>query len=309
MAETRKRLGRGLDSLLSSTRLQELDEVSSPPSPQKSATLDIPAGTTSKEYVAEVELEKVNRNPHQPRTQWDEDKLLELSDSIKANGLIQPILVRPMGDGFQLIAGERRLRASKMAGLKTINVIVRPASEEQMLEWALIENIHRADLGPLERAQAYKKYLTDFSLSPQEAAGRLGEDRSTIVNYVRLLDLPAEIKDYLDAQKISMGHARSLLGVSDTDLQMQLARMVIEKRISVRELERRIQELNNKEEKKKVVETPAKNNHILELENEMTRTVGTKVTIKTRGKNGHKGKIIIDFHNLDDFDRLREILG
>ncbi|MCF7957639.1 MAG: ParB/RepB/Spo0J family partition protein [Phycisphaerae bacterium] len=306
MAETRKRLGRGLDSLLSSTRLQELDEVSTPAQKEKKTPASI---DTSKEYVAEIELDRVKRNPHQPRSHWDEEKLLELADSIKANGLIQPILVRPMGKGFQLIAGERRLRATKMAGIKKINAIVRHASEEQMLEWALIENIHRADLGPLERALAYKKYLTDFSLSSQEAAQRLGEDRSTISNYVRLLVLPEEIKEFLSNRKLSMGHARALLGLADSGQQMQLAVMAVEKRMSVRELERRIQDLHKRADKKTPVTPPAKNSHILDLETEMTRSIGTKVTIKTNGRTGHKGKIIIDFYNLDDFDRLREILA
>lgn len=306
MAETRKRLGRGLDSLLSSTRLQELDEVSTPPQKEKKNPSSI---DTSKEYVAEIELDRINRNPHQPRSHWNEEKLLELADSITANGLIQPILVRPMSQGFQLIAGERRLRATKIAGIKKINAIVRHASEEQMLEWALIENIHRADLGPLERALAYKKYLTDFSFSAQEAAQRLGEDRSTIANYVRLLDLPEKIKEFLSNHKLSMGHARALLGLADSGQQIPLAVLAVEKRMSVRELERRIQDLNKKSDKPDAAATPAKNSHILDLETELTRSVGTKVTIKTNGRTGHKGKIIIDFYNLDDFDRLREILA
>jgi len=185
--EVKKRLGRGLDSLLSSTRIQEIENASA-----YSKTTYEPIGDalSRSDAVIELPVGRITSNPHQPRKKWNETELMELSDSIKANGIIQPILVRPLGANYQLIAGEKRLRAAIQAQKSTIPAIVRHATEEQMLEWALIENIHRADLNAIERARAYKSYITTFSLSQQEVAQRLGEDRSTIANYMRLLELP-----------------------------------------------------------------------------------------------------------------------
>ena len=305
MAETKKRLGRGLNSLLSTTRFQEIEgQPESVETPKPQLALLSSSGI---DQIHELPIAKIYNNPHQPRQNWNEDKLLELADSIKANGLIQPILVRPMGQGYQLIAGERRLRATQMAGVKTINAIVRHASEEQMLEWALIENIHRTDLSPLERAGAYKNYLNSFSLSQQEAAGRLGEDRSTIANYIRLLELTDEIKQMLVDGQISMGHARALLGVDDRQTQLRLAKLAAVKKLSVRELERKVQ--TAKTAQQDLPKQPSvKDAHIQELENEISQALGTKVTIKTVGRKGHRGRIIIEFFTLDDFDRIREVL-
>jgi len=313
MAEIKKRLGRGLDSLLSATRLRELDEaISQPPVTVETKDrlgISVPVTQTIVDnQVTSLPIESITRNPHQPRQSFGAQKLLELAESIKANGLIQPILVRPMGQGYQLIAGERRLKATEMAGKKTIQAIVRNASEEQMLEWALIENIHRADLNPLERANAYKNYVTGFSLSQQEASQRLGEDRSTIANYMRLLELPEEIKQMLTENQLGMGHARALLGLESQQQRLQLARQAVTQKLSVRDLERAVQNLNSKQEtatKNRVV----KNGHILELEQELSRSLGTKVLISTVGRKAHRGRIIIDFYSLDEFDRIKEKLS
>ena len=210
-----------------------------------------------------------------------------------------------MGDGYQLISGERRLRAMQLANKKTIPAIVRQASEEQMVEWALIENIQREDLNPIDRAKAYKEYIYNFSLSQQEAAQRLGEDRSTIANYLRLLELPDEIKQMLVGDGISMGHARGLLGVTDKNEQLTLARRIIKNNLSVRELERAVQKIRQGSENVPV-EKPAKSVNIIDLEQQMTQSLGTKVIISTKGKKGHHGKITIEFYTLDDFDRIRE---
>jgi ParB family transcriptional regulator, chromosome partitioning protein len=311
MVETKKRLGRGLDSLLSATRLRELDEaISQPPievkdRPDISATV---AQIIADNKVMSLTIESITRNPHQPRQSFAAQKLLELAESIKANGLIQPILVRPMGQGYQLIAGERRLKATEMAGKKTIQAIVRNASEEQMIEWALIENIHRADLNPLERANAYKNYVTNFSLSQQEASQRLGEDRSTIANYMRLLELPEEIKQMLSENQLSMGHARALLGLESQQQKLQLARQAVKQKLSVRDLERAVQNLNSNQQSTSKSKSD-KSGHILELEQELSRSLGTKVLINTIGRKGHRGRIIIDFYNLDEFDRIKEKLS
>jgi ParB family chromosome partitioning protein len=311
MVETKKRLGRGLDSLLSATRLRELDEAVSQPPIRVSERLENSASvmqTLVENQVTSLPLESINRNPHQPRQNFGTQKLLELAESIKTNGLIQPILVRPMGQGYQLIAGERRLKATEIAGKKTIQAIIRNASEEQMLEWALIENIHRADLNPLERANAYKNYVTNFSLSQQEASQRLGEDRSTIANYMRLLELPEEIKQMLSENQLSMGHARALLGLESQQQKLQLARQAVKQKLSVRDLERAVQNLNSNQESTSKSRSD-KSGHILELEQELSRSLGTKVLINTVGRKGHRGRIIIDFYNLDEFDRIKEKLS
>ena len=317
MAEMKRRLGRGLDSLLSPTKYEtvEPEPVVIPAETPVTSNNTIDAADIAQkelngELVADISLEKIKRNPHQPRFNWNQEKLHELSESIKANGLVQPIIVRAMGDGFQLIAGERRLRASENAGLESIKAIIKDASEEQMLEWALIENIHRDDLSPLERARAYHKYISDFSLTQQEAADKLGEDRSNIANYMRLLSLPIEVQDLVNAGILGMGHARALLSLSDQDQQIKLALLIEKKGLSVRVVETMVKDLKNADQ---VDNTEDKEKHqkhpnIIELENEMTQSLGTKVTIQTKGKKAHQGKIVIDFYNLDDFDRLREML-
>ncbi len=303
MNEVKKRLGRGLDSLLSSTRIQEIENASA-----YNKTTYEPIGDAASRFDAVIELPvgKVTSNPHQPRKKWNETELMELSESIKANGIIQPILVRPMGANYQLIAGERRLRAAIQAQKNTIPAIVRHASEEQMLEWALIENIHRADLNAIERARAYKSYVATFSLSQQEVAQRLGEDRSTIANYMRLLELPPELQQMVADGSLSMGHARALLGIKEPARQKELAAQVREKNLSVRKLERLVQILQQAPAPSSG--KPQKSPHIQELEHDMTRILGTRVTIHTARRTAHRGKIIIEFYNLDDFDRIREKL-
>ncbi len=323
MADMKKRLGRGLDSLLSPTRYETVEpEAQTTTLPANSikndnitASTNIPSLNTETptypgEAVANLPLDCIQRNPHQPRYNWNDEKLQELADSIKANGLVQPIIVRAMGDGYQLIAGERRLRASQLAGLKTINAIIKNANEEQMLEWALIENIHRDDLSPMERAKAYHKYITEFSLTQQEAANKLGEDRSNVANYMRLLALPTEIQEYVNSGVLSMGHARALLSLSDPAQQIKLALQIERKGLSVRAVESYVKDLKNKTITPEEEKEPKAKKHpnIIDLENEMTQALGTKVSIQTKGKKAHQGKIIIDFYNLDDFDRLRDLL-
>jgi len=303
MVDSKRRLGRGLDSLLPASRLQELDAAAS--SDAQNVHLHPSAvGSPAKDYVAELPLDMINANPHQPRQSWDQSKLTQLADSIKSNGLVQPIIVRPFADGYQLIAGERRLRACQMAGCHAIAAIVRPASEDQLLEWALVENIHRTDLNPVERARAYQQYIHRCGLTQQSAAAKLGEDRSTIANYIRLLDLPETIRRLLADGSLSMGHARALLGLSNPAEQQNFAEQIVAKAWSVRELERRIQALNRVEAR----QTPRKPAHILDLETQFTRSLGTKVTITPRARKPHRGQIVIEFYSLDDFDRISERL-
>lgn len=305
MSEKKKKLGKGLSSLLSSTRIREIDEDSVLVSRDDDSDAYIKKG---KETIFDLPIEDIQKNPYQPRRIWDENKINELAESIKVNGLIQPIVVRPLDSGYQLVTGERRLKAMRIAGMTEISAIIRSASEEQVLEWALVENIHRTDLNAIERARAYQQYIKSFSLTQQQAAQRLGEDRSNIANYMRLLDLPMEIQQYLNDDKLSMGHARALLGITEKAKQRQLAEEAVQKNISVREIEREIKKIQLKEGKntEKIKE---KEPNIVDLEQKMTQSLGTKVIIKTSGRKGRRGKIIIEYYNLDDFDRIMERLN
>jgi ParB family chromosome partitioning protein len=257
--------------------------------------------------LKEIGIDAIFPNPYQPRTVWDQRELEDLAESVKANGVIQPIIVRPAASGFELIAGERRFRAAKLASLATIPALVRSATDEQMLELTLVENIHRADLNPIERAKAYKNYLSTFSLTQAEAAERLGENRSVIANYLRLLDLPDEIQRMLIEGQLTMGHARAILGLPTDELRRKLANRALAGRLSVREVERLVRKYLAGTGQLKTPPSP-KPAHILDLQSELSRQLGTKVSIETR-KNGQRGKIIIEFYSLDEFDRITERLG
>jgi len=230
-----------------------------------------------------------------------------LTDSIRANGIIQPIIVRPIGTGFQLIAGERRLRAAELASLTSVPALVRRASDKQLHEWALVENIHRVDLNPIERAKAYQEYISTFSLTQAEAAERLGEGRSVVANYIRLLDLPHEIKQMLADGQLSMGHARAILALPTDELRRKLANRAMAGRLSVREVERLVRKyLAGAGQAKPTIRS--KPPHILDIENKLSGQLGTKVSIETR-KNGQRGKVIIEFYSLDEFDGILERIG
>ena len=230
-----------------------------------------------------------------------------MTESIRANGIIQPIIVRPAGTGYQLIAGERRFRASKLASLTTIPALIRQASDEQLHEWALVENIHRVDLNPIERAKAYRDYVNTFSLTQAEAAERLGEGRSVVANYLRLLDLPQEIKQMLAESSLSMGHARAILALPTDELRRKLANRAMAGRLSVREVERLVRKyLAGTGQVKTTLRS--KPPHILDIENKMASQLGTKVSIETR-KNGQRGRVIIEFYSLDEFDGIMDRIG
>jgi ParB family chromosome partitioning protein len=292
--KTVKHLGKGLQALMG----------------DMNQTVAAEAPETAGSRFVELDLNLISPNPFQPRTEWDEQELTELVDSIRANGIVQPIVVRKYEDRYQLIAGERRWRASKAAGLKKIPALVRQVTEEQMLELALVENIHRSDLNPIERAKAYKDYVERFGLTQAEAAEKLGENRSVIANYIRLLDLPHEVKDMLVNKALSMGHARAILGLPGDELRKKLAYRALTGRLSVREVEnlvkKQLDALNKEVSKEK--ETPQKPANITDLETRMRDRLGTKVQIRTN-KSGKKGRIVIDFYSLEEFDRLSEIMG
>jgi len=303
--EKPKHLGRGLQSLLGPIMSTISEPERTIPAPRDDS--NFPPDKELDDSLRELHVDAISPNPYQARTVWNEEELVELSESIKANGVIQPIIVRPMGAAYQLIAGERRFRATKMAGLTTIPALVRHATDEQLHEWALVENIHRVDLNPIERAKAYQDYVGTFSLTQAEAAERLGEDRSVVANYLRLLDLPQEIKQMLAQGQLAMGHARAILALPTDELRRKLANRAMAGRLSVREVERLVRKYlaGTGQAKPPVRSKPP---HIVDLENKLASELRTKVSIETK-KNGQKGRIIIEFYSLDEFDGITERLG
>lgn len=304
MAKEKKRhLGKGLEALLGPTKgmgeaEQSLSDIS--------GMSRFPKDKALQNAIQMVSVTDLKPNPYQPRTSWDQDQLHELADSVRSNGIIQPILVRRAEEGFEIIAGERRFRAAEMVGLNDVPAIVRDATDEQMLELAIIENIHRSDLNPIERAVAYQEFISTFSLTQTEAAERLGEGRSVVANYLRLLDLPQEIKQMLVDKTLSMGHARAILALPTDDLRRKLANRALAGRLNVRDVERLVRTYLHGAESKP--ESKQKAANILDLEQRLRETLGTKVQINT-GKNTHRGRIIIDYYSLDEFDRLTEKMG
>lgn len=282
----RKALGRGLGALLSSS----------------DRTIDL------QDEPYEVAVELVDSGPSQPRTHFDEVSLERLADSIRSHGVVQPILVRRRGERYELIAGERRWRAAKIAGLSKIPVVVKEIPDEDLLEIALIENIQREDLNPIEEAQAYKKLIETVGLTQEALAGRLGRDRSYITNYLRLLRLPADIQQLVKDGTLTTGHARTLLGLTHVDLQRRIARRIIEEDLSVRSTENIVKSTGEAKARIKGV-PPVKPNdaNVRAAEGKLRRILGTQVRIVQRANNSG-GKVEISFFNGEDLDRIYSIL-
>ena len=303
--EKPRHLGRGLQSLISPIT-SVVTEAEHALSGTPAASKYLP-DKELQDSLHEISIDSISPNPFQARTVWNEQELAELTESIRANGIIQPIIVRPAGTGYQLIAGERRFRAAKLASLTRIPALIRQASDEQLHEWALVENIHRVDLNPIERAKAYREYVNTFSLTQAEAAERLGEGRSVVANYLRLLDLPQEIKQMLAESSLSMGHARAILALPTDELRRKLANRAMAGRLSVREVERLVRKyLAGTGQVKTTLRS--KPPHIIDIENKMASQLGTKVSIETR-KNGQRGRVIIEFYSLDEFDGIMDRIG
>lgn len=303
--EKPKHLGRGLESLIGPiTNIgQENSDIS-----LGDNLSNFPVDKELQDNFIEISLNDINPNPYQPRQNWEVLQLKELSDSIRENGVIQPIVVRRKGGKFEIVAGERRFRAAQMAEIGKIPAMVRTANDSEMLALALVENIHRADLNPIEKAKAYQNFMETFSLTQEQAAQKLGQDRSVVANYVRLLNLPAEVKQMLVDGSLDMGHARAILALPTDDLRKRLANRALAGRLSVREVERLVRlALSEKDEtkQKQIVEKPA---HIRDLEEKIRSRLGTKVNIQAR-KNGQRGRIVIEFYSLDEFDSIAEKLG
>ncbi|MHC4075297.1 MAG: ParB/RepB/Spo0J family partition protein [Planctomycetota bacterium] len=304
--EKPRHLGRGLQSLLGPITIETSAVKQSPATCVDN--LNLRTNKQLRETLCYIQLSQITPNPYQPRTTWDPQDLEDLAASMKTNGLLQPIIVRPAQAGhYQLIAGERRFRAAQLASLNTIPAMIRSATDEQMLELALIENIHRTNLNPIERATAYKNYLGTFDLTQSEVAKRLGENRSVVANYLRLLELPDDIKQMLIENQLSMGHARAILALPTDQLRRKLANRAMAGRLSVREVERLVQNHLAAAGQSRPA-SRVKSAHIIDLENRIGNKLGTKVTIQTR-RNAQKGKIIIEFFSLEEFDRITESIG
>ena len=279
----RKALGRGLGALLSSDR-----------------TIDLGSEPT------EVELDSIVPGSMQPRTRFDEASLQSLAESIRSHGIVQPLLVRRHGDGYELIAGERRWRAAKLAGLARVPVVVKEVPDDSLLEIALIENIQREDLNPIEEAQAYKKLIETVGLTQEALASRVGRDRSYITNYLRLLRLPDDLQQLVIEGRLSTGHARTLLALTHVDLQRRMARKIIDDGLSVRATELLVHKTSEEKQAKKSAASHVDDPNVRAAESKLRRALGTQVKI-TQTAEG-KGKIEISFFDARDLDRVYSLI-
>ena len=260
------------------------------------------------EVVEEIELVQIRPNPYQPRKHFNEEALQELADSIKQSGVFQPIIVRQSTiKGYELIAGERRVRASRLAGKETIPAIIRQLDEEAMIEIAVVENLQREDLSPLEEAEAYSIFMNKLNLTQAQVAERIGKSRPYIANYLRLLSLPEEIKALVSNDQLSMGQARTLLSLKDKSKMVPLAKKVITGKLTVRQLEDLVAKANEevKQAKAKPSKEESKSSHLLALEEQMQEYFGTTTKIHQRG---NKGKIEIEFLSESDLIRILDLL-
>lgn len=291
--KTRKSLGRGLDSILQSP---ETDITS------KDISGDFVAGA-----IAEIDINFIETNPFQPRTEFDETALRELAQSIKEQGVIQPVTVRKLGyNKYQLISGERRLRASKMAGLAKIPAFIRVANDEQMLELALIENIHRENLNAIEVAISYQRLIDECNLTQEEVSEKVGKSRSAVANFLRLLKLPVEIQLAIRDGHITMGHARALININDKEEQLKLLQQIIMEEMNVRQTEELAEKAKNPEAKERK-QTNFIPEHFKSSIKKLSQTLNTKVKVK-RNISG-QGSVVIDFKDEAEFDRIMELFN
>lgn len=265
---------------------------------------------TTNEQILEVDIDLIEPNSLQPRTNFDEERLEELAQSIRANGIIQPILVRRTNnDKYQLIAGERRWRAAQRAGLQRISCVVRDIPDDRVLELALIENIQRQELNAIEEAHAYKRLIETLGLTQEMVAQRVGRDRTFITNYLRLLRLPDDVQRLVEQEKISMGHARALLGIDDAEVQRKLAQTVMNQGLSVRETERTVKRLIEGPSAKEAVKhsLDSQDPNVKAAENKLRRRLSSKVQILSN-QTGDGGTIEIEFYDTNDLNRLYQLI-
>ena len=304
MAVKSRGLGKGLDSLIPDA----VGEAKAKKEADREVTAQSEAPVKDEKGEAEtiVKITMVEPNRKQPRKNFDEDSLQELADSIKQFGLLQPILVQDRKDHYEIIAGERRWRAAKMAGLKEVPVIIRDYTEQEIMEISLIENIQREDLNPIEEAQAYKRLLTEFNLKQDEVAERVSKSRAAVTNSIRLLKLDDRVQQMVIDDMISTGHARALLAVEDHEEQYTLAQKIFDDKLNVRDVEKLVKNLHKPAKPKK--ESDRTIDAIYQdIENKLKQKLSTKVTVTSKGEGS--GKIEIEFYNHEDLDRLLDMIG
>ncbi|MEK6799962.1 MAG: ParB/RepB/Spo0J family partition protein [Planctomycetota bacterium] len=323
MSKAARRLGRGLESLISNFQgTPAVAPVPMLPDAPDAIRRERQSDRTGLEDRAtpaaavppkptELPVDSLRPNPFQPRTQFRPAELESLKRSMQRNGVLQPVVVRKADNGYEIIAGERRWQAAKSLRMAAIPVVIRTATEEQMLELALIENLEREDLNPIDRASAYRQFCERFHLHPEEVADRVGEDRSTVVNYLRLLELDEAVRSMVASNLLSMGHARSLLSVRDPKRRLELAEAAARSELSVRALEEVVRRQKTKEDGQAappVREGRLRSPHLQDIERRFEQSIKTKVTIR-EGRRKGSGRITIEYYSLDDFDRVASLLG
>ena len=287
-------LGRGLDSLLKAYD-QENETKTVEPSISK---YEIRQGDTQK-----IDINKIYTNPNQPRKNFDKESFNELAESIRLHGLIQPIIVNEMPDGYMIIAGERRYRACKICGLQEVDAIVKQYSSKQVAEIAIIENLQREDLNPVETAKGIKQLMEEFGLTQEKVSERLGKSRSAIANSLRILSLYPEVLELVEKGKVSFGHAKILASIEDYATQLILAKKIAKDKLTVRDLEREVEAILGNKKKKKAPKLPSE--ELQDFIGDLQRRLGTKVSVIG---NDHKGRIYIDYYSQDDLDRIYDIV-
>lgn len=294
MAKAARGLGKGLDSLI-------------PASVSKAEPAQETVKTEDSSQGTYVKITKVEPNREQPRKNFDEDALQELADSIKQYGIVEPLIVQDRKTHYEIIAGERRWRAAKLAGLKEVPVIVRNYTEQEIVEISLIENIQREDLNPIEEAQAYKRLLTEFNLKQDEVAERVSKSRTAVTNSMRLLKLCDEVQQMIIDDMITTGHARALITIEDAEQQYTIAQKIFDEKLSVRDVEKLVKNLNKPEKtKKEPVTDKALEAVYQDLEEKLKQSLGTKVSIASKGDGA--GKLEIEFYTHDDLEKIMDLL-
>lgn len=294
MAKAARGLGKGLDSLI-------------PMAAPKAEAAETEAKKEDNAQGIYVKITKVEPNREQPRKNFDEDALQELADSIKQYGIVEPLIVQDRNTYYEIIAGERRWRAAKLAGLKEVPVIIRNYTDQEIVEISLIENIQREDLNPIEEAQAYKRLLTEFNLKQDEVAERVSKSRTAVTNSMRLLKLCDEVQQMIIDDMISTGHARALISIEDPEQQYTIAQKVFDEKLNVRDVEKLVKNLNKPEKvKKEPVEDKALEAVYQDLEEKLKQSLGTKVSIASKGDGS--GKLEIEFYTHDDLEKITDLL-
>lgn len=307
--EKGKRLGRGLEALIAKapTRAPYVEPARGTATESATESVAAPADSTTPYRL--LPISKIRPNPLQPRKEFREEELADLEASLRVSGLLQPITVRPVprGDGFELIAGERRFRAATRLGWSEIPAVIRDVDDKLLLSLAMVENLQRSDLNPIEEAEGYDQMIREFALTQQEVADIVGKDRSTVANTLRLLGLPASVRRLVWDGALTVGHARTLLGLGDATKMADLARVIVAEGLSVRDVEQRVREESRPRSSAKPSPADSRSAEVRRLEDELRKHLGTDARILQSGKSA-KGELRIPFYNAEDFERLLDLL-